>query len=70
MPSVVMDTRIRGYDRALVTPDLIGRRWLLIRHPRLDRGSMPSAAMDTRIRGYDSYLDRGSMHLNGLKITK
>ena len=25
MPSVVMDTRIRGYDRKLVTPDFIGR---------------------------------------------
>jgi hypothetical protein len=25
----------------------------LLRHPRLDRGSMASAEVDTRIRGYD-----------------
>ena len=56
MSSAVMDTRIRGHDITLVTPDLIGRRWLLIRHPRLDRGSMPSVVMDTRIRGYDKKL--------------
>ena len=40
MASAVMDTRIRGYDRTLVTPDLIGRPWFLIRHSRLDRMSM------------------------------
>ena len=56
MASAVMDTRIHGYDRTLVTPDLIGRPWFLIRHSRLDRGSMPSVVMDTRIRGYDRTL--------------
>jgi len=33
MPSAVMDTRIRGYDKKLVTPDLIGGLWLLTLSP-------------------------------------
>jgi hypothetical protein len=46
---VVLDTRMRGYDRPFVMSDLIGGPYPQPRHPRLDRGSM---------------------YLNALKITK
>ena len=55
MLMVVMDTRIRGYDKYRVTPDLIGGPFPLSCHPRLDRGSMLMVVMDTRMRGYDKY---------------
>jgi hypothetical protein len=61
-----MDTRMRGYDKYRVTPDLIGGPYPVPRHPRLDRASMPPelspptrsgvqllVVLDTRMRGYD-----------------
>ncbi len=41
VPSLEMDTRMRGHDK-------------LKSSPRLDRGAMSSMAVDTRVRGYDN----------------
>jgi hypothetical protein len=82
-----MDTRLRGYDKYRVTPDLIGDSYPVPRHPR-PSGIQLLVVLDTRMRGYDRpfvmpdlighpcplnchpRLDRGSMYLNALKITK